>query len=267
MHLMYVDESGDTGVPSAGSPTTLFCLSGVVVHELAWQDTIKQLLQFRRWLKRRHGIFLEVELHSAEMINKPAKLHQSLRSLRKHERLAVIRQFANEIAKLSNVSIINVVLDKTQGIPSADDAFNYAWTSLFQRFENTIDYKNFPGPSNSHERGIIFPDDTDGEKLRTLLSRMRINNPLKINLGSGATTHVNRPVRFLIEDPVVRNSAESYLIQVADCSAYLLKQSLQPGSFMRRHGGNAYFQRLKPVLCVAASRKDPAGLGIVRLPT
>lgn len=266
MYLMYVDESGDTGLPSAGSPTTLFCLSGVVVHELAWKDSIAQLLQFRRWLRRQHGIPQEAELHTAEMISKPSKLHASLRSIAKHRRLAVIRQFANEIAQLRDISIINVALDKTRGIPSADDAFNYAWTSLFQRFENTIDQKNFPGQSNPKERGIIFPDDTDGAKLKDLLGKMRINNLLKINLGSGKSIRINRPVRFLIEDPVVRDSTESYLIQVADCAVFLLKQSLQPSNYMRRHGGNAYFQRLQPVLCIAASRKDPAGMGIVRLP-
>lgn len=263
---MYVDESGDTGLPSVGSPTALFCLSGVFVHELAWRDTIEQLLQFRRWLYRRYAIPQEAELHTAEMINKPGKLHPSLSSLAKHERLAIIRQFANEISQLRDISIINVVLDKMRGIPSSDDVFNYAWTSLFQRFENTIDQKNFPGTPNPQERGLVFPDDTDGGKLKDLLGKMRINNLLKINLGSGASTRINRPVRFLIEDPVVRDSTQSYLIQVADCSAYLLKQSLQPSSYMRRHGGNAYFQRLVPVLCIAASRKDPLGLGIVRLP-
>lgn len=266
MYLMYVDESGDCGLPSKGSPTTLFCLSGVVVHELAWKDTIGQLLQFRRWLRRQHGIPQEAELHTAEMINKPSKLHASIRSLQKHQRLAVIRQFANEIAQLRDINIINVVLDKSRGIPSADDAFNYAWTSLFQRFENTIDQKNFAGQSNPQERGIIFPDDTDGGKLKDLLAKMRVNNLLKINLGSGASTRVNRPVRFLIEDPVVRDSTQSYLIQVADCAAFLLKQSLQPSKYMQKNGGNAYFQRLQPVLCLAASRKDPQGLGIVRIP-
>jgi len=34
---MYVDESGDSGLPSDGSPTRYFCLSGLVVHELRWQ--------------------------------------------------------------------------------------------------------------------------------------------------------------------------------------------------------------------------------------
>ena len=175
---MYVDESGDCGLPSGGSPTTLFCLAGVVVHELAWQDTINQILQFRRWLKRKYGVFLEAELHTAEMISKTKKLHASLRSLNKHSRLAIIRNFADEIARMRDVNIISIVLDKSRGVATPEDVFNYAWCSLFQRFENTIDYKNFRGPFNPQERGIVFPDDTDGGKLKQLLARMRLSNRL-----------------------------------------------------------------------------------------
>ncbi len=56
MYLMYVDESGDCGMPADGSPSNLFCLSGVVIHELAWRDTIAELLRFRRWLKGRYRL-------------------------------------------------------------------------------------------------------------------------------------------------------------------------------------------------------------------
>lgn len=68
---------------------------------------------------------------------------------------------------------------------------------------------------------------------------------------------------MIIEDPVVRDSQHSYLIQAADCAVFLLKQYVQPSAFMKRHGGNAYFKRLDPVLCKQASNKDPEG--IVRL--
>jgi len=266
MYLMYVDESGDCGLPSGGSPSTLFCLAGVVVHELAWQDTINQLLQFRRWLRSKYGIPQEAELHTAEMISKPKKLHASIQTLSKHARLAIIRNFADEIARLRDVNVISVVLDKAHGVATPEDVFNYAWCSLFQRFENTIDYKNFRGPSNPQERGIVFPDDTDGGKLKQLLTRMRVSNRLKINLGHGASTLIDRPIRLVVEDPINRDSSQSYLIQVADCAVFLLKQYMQPNSYMKQSGGNAYFKRLDPVLCKAASKKDPDKMGIVRLP-
>lgn len=264
MYLMYVDESGDCGMPSEGSPSRLFCLSGLVVHELRWRDTMTQLLNFRHWLKRRYKVYLEDELHASDMIAKPSKVAPSLQRLAKHERLAIVRNFADELATLSDVSIINVVVDKASGkVPNKDEVFRWAWYSLFQRFENTIRYQNFPGPKNADDRGMVLPDATDGQKLKRFLETMRSRNQLKIRQQSGAFVYQNVPIRVIIEDPVVRDSRHSYLIQAADCAAFLLKQSIQPSSYMKRHGGNAYFRRLDPVLCKHASRTDPEG--VVRL--
>jgi hypothetical protein len=135
MYLMYVDESGDCGMPSAGSPSTLFCLSGLVVHELRWRDTMSQLLSFRHWLKGRYKVYLDDELHAAEMIAKPSKIAPSLQRLSKHERLAIIRNFADEIAALSDVSIINVVVDKRSGrVPNKDEVFRRAWYDPLPEF-------------------------------------------------------------------------------------------------------------------------------------
>ena len=173
MYLMYADESGDCGMPADGSPCRYFCLSGVVVHETRWQDTINDILQFRRNLKLRYGVFLEAELHSAEMIGRGKHLDASLQKLMKHERLAIIRQFADMLAGLSGISIINVVIDKNGKVPDKARVFQWAWYSLFQRFENTIRYRNFPGPESQHERGIVFPDNTDGGRLTRFLTQMR----------------------------------------------------------------------------------------------
>ncbi len=266
MYIMYVDDSGDCGLPSEGSPSSLFCLSGLVVHELRWKDTLSQLAGFRRWLRDSYKINIEDELHTAEMINKPSRLALSLQNLRKYQRLAVIRHFADAIATLSDVNIINVVVDKhLSRWPSKDEIFRRAWYCLFQRFENTIRYQNFPGPKNADDRGIIFPDNTDGQKLARFLDNMRLHNQLYVRENSGSYYFKDEPIRTIIEQPILRDSRESYFLQAADCAAFLLKQSIEPSSFMKKHGGNAYFNRLSPVLCRKASEKDPKGLGIVRL--
>ena len=263
MYLMYVDESGDCGMPADGSPSRFFCLAGAVVHELRWLDTMEQLLTFRRWLKGRYKVYLDDELHAADMLNKPSKTATSLQRLRKHERLAIIRHFADEIARLSDVRLINVVVDKHGRAPNKDEVFRWAWYSLFQRFENTIRNRNFPGSTISDDRGLVLADDTDGDKLRRYLNEMRLKNPLKTRQAHGVAVCEDRPIKVIVEDPILRDSRESYLIQVADCAAFLLKQSLDPSSFMRQHGGNAYFKRLDAVLCKHACNKHP--LGIVRL--
>jgi hypothetical protein len=119
---------------------------------------LSELIGFRRWLKRRYKIFLEDELHHAELINKPSKLAVSLQSLKKHERLAILRHHADQLARLSDLSVINVVVDKATGkLPDKEAVFRGAWYRLFQRFENTIQYRNFPGPKNPSERGLVFP--------------------------------------------------------------------------------------------------------------
>lgn len=173
MYLMYVDESGDCGLPANGSCTNLFCLSGLVVHELRWRDVLADLAAFRRQLWQQFRINIEDDLHAGDMINKPSSLAAPLRSL---------------------------------------------W-----------------------------------------------NNPLKVRHPAGGFICDNQPIRVVIEDPILRDSRESYFIQAADCVAYLLKQSIEPCGYMKKHGGNAYFKRMESVLCKHASRKDPLGFGVVRL--
>ena len=46
MYLMYVDESGDVGL--VNSPTRYFVLVGLVLHELRWQQTKDELINFRQ---------------------------------------------------------------------------------------------------------------------------------------------------------------------------------------------------------------------------
>jgi hypothetical protein len=263
MYIMYVDESGDNGMPKDGSPSRYYCLSGVVVHEIYWQKTINELLAFRKSLRTQFGIPIDTEIHS-QMIAKPGKSHPSFQCLKRHQRLEVMRLFANKISGLSEIRIINIVVDKQNKVKSSDEVFRWAWYSLFQRFENTIRMKNFIGPPDHEERGIVFPDSTDGARLRRFLTDMRKNNHIKFPVIGGLRT-INDPIQVLIEDPVMRDSRVSYLIQVADCAAFLLKQHIDPSSYMRTSGGKAYFKRLEPVFCKEASRKDAEGYGIVKL--
>lgn len=264
MFLMYVDESGDTGT-AATSPTRYFCLTGLVVHELRWAESMRSLLSFRHWLKSEYKVFLDDELHAGDMINKPGRCPARLAGLAKHQRLAIIRHHADQLARMPDIRLINVVLDKQYAKEkTADEVFRRAWYALFQRFENTILRHNFPGTSNEQDRGLVFTDQTDAHVLKRHLEQMRVRNPLFIRQRSGSYATVDEPIRLLIEDPVSRDSKHSFFVQAADCAAYLFKQHLEPSAYIRKHGAHAYFPpRLKPVLCLAASRTDE--LGVVRL--
>ena len=70
MYLMYVDESGDIGL--SGSPTRYFVLTGLVLHELRWRQTLDELIGFRRELKADFGLKLREEIHAS-----PSKFSRS----------------------------------------------------------------------------------------------------------------------------------------------------------------------------------------------
>ena len=128
MYLMYVDESGDAG--AAGS--SYFALSALVIHDSQWRTFVTQMLAFRRSMKVLHGIPIRSEIHAYEYIRKPP-----VPGMKPHERLAVLRNFLDEIAKQHYISIPNIVVTKA-GKPSGFDVLDVAWRTLFQRFENTL---------------------------------------------------------------------------------------------------------------------------------
>jgi len=253
MYLMFVDESGDTGL--VGSPTDFFVLSGLVVHESRWKDVIQKLLEYRQAMKLKFGLKLREEIHASELINKPGPLAR----LQKHQRLEILRDFADALVSIQDICLLNVVVDKTSKLPPYD-VFQHAWTALIQRFENTINYRNFPG-NFSGQSGMLLCDHTDDKKLTALVRRMRNYNPIPNQLQHGPG-YRNIGLRMVIEDPVFRESDKSQFIQAVDMCAYLLQQQNKPSKFIKKKGGHNYFNRLSPICCAVASQNTH---GIVRL--
>lgn len=247
MYLMYVDESGDPGLNN--SPTPYFVLSGMVVHETKWRDLSDKFILFRKRLHQIYGLPLRKEIHASEYINR------SILNIAKHDRLAIIRNFIDEIASTPYISITNVVIDK-RGKPNDYDVFDNAWRTLFQRFENTLNHSNFP-ENHGDQRGMVFTDNTDGEKLKKIMRKMSAYNPVP-NTGGGG--YRNMPVFNIIEDPFSKDSMESYFIQAVDVCAFSLYQKLNPNSYIRRKGAKNYFDRLDGVLNQSASRSNSQGI-------
>lgn len=256
MFLMYVDESGDPGL--INSPTRYFVLTGLVMHELRWHEYLNRLIDFRQRMRTTYGLKLREEFHSSHLISSPGVLAQRIR---RNDRLSMIRNYADELAQMTDLNIINIVVDKSTK-PAGYDVVESAWTTLLQRFENTISHRNFVGPQNSDERGIVLSDRSDEKKITGLIRRRRRYNPVPHSrqVGSG---YRNLPSQYVVEDAVFRDSRDTYFIQSSDLSAYLLYQYLSPNAYFKKTNAKGYFLRLIPVLCKRASKTDP--LGIVRL--
>ena len=252
MYFMYVDESGDSGV--APGATRYFCLSGMVVHEVYWRDVLDKIKDFRVTMRDVYGLKIRQEIHAAAFIG---RVKEEI-NIPRHKRLSILRNFADELANIPPISFTNIVLDKEHKDNDLD-VFSYAWRVLFQRFENTMRYRNFANPGNKVDYGIVFCDDTEGKKLNKIMRRMNVYNPVpnQIQYGQG---YRDMPIKYIIEDPILRNSEHSYFIQAADLCAYLLYQKYHPNAYFKKKGATNYFNRLAPVLNVRASSKNPLGI-------
>ena len=255
MYLMYVDESGDSGITN--SPTRYFVLTGIVVHELRWNDYLSRVIDYRKRIRNSFGLLLRDEIHSAKMLNKPGELVR----IKRNDRLSIIKYFVNELALMQDLSIINVVVDK-EGKAGDYDVLGNAWKALVQRFSNTMSHRNFPGPANADDRGLIIPDMSEVKKITEIIRKMRRYNPIP-NQNEYGQGYRNLLVTNFVEDPYFKDSRKSYFIQAADVAAFVLYQSICPSSYMKKKSGQNFFKRLKGVLCTAASNNDPDG--IVRL--
>lgn len=257
MYLMYVDESGDTGL--TGSPTSFFALTGLVVHEAEWRQFVTRLLSFRKTLRSVYALPMRSEIHAVDFVNHQIKSVGG-GAITRHDRLSILRNTIDEIAKIPYISLTSVIVDKARK-PSTYDIFSNAWETLFQRFENTMTHGNFFG-GHSKSYGMVITDATAGTKLLRMVRRMSIINhiPHDARYGHGSR---NIPIVKIIEDPHGKDSAESLPLQMCDVAAYFLHQKFKPNKYIQRQKAQDYYDRLLPVLNTNASRRNK--FGIVRL--
>lgn len=248
---MYVDESGDVGLNN--SPTRYFVLSAIVIHELRWRQTLESLVEFRKFLRDTKGLKLRDEIHCTELLNKPGELIR----IKRNDRLDIIKKCIDWLNIQSDVNVFSVVVDKHG---RHDDIFELAWNTLVMRFENTLSNKNFSGPCNTDDKGIILSDNTEGQKLRRLIRKMRHYNTIPNKTGVYASGYRNLRINSVIEDPIFRDSKFSFLHQMNDVLAYCIKQKYFPNAYMKKKGGNNFYKRLDKVVVKEVTSKNDFGI-------
>lgn len=231
---MYVDESGDTG--TVNSNTDHFVLSALVLHESEWLNILDDLILFRRGIKAKYGLKMKDEIHTYEFVTgRPNLSPQIPRNIR----LDLLKSCMKWLASRNDISIVTVMCLKG----TRDDVFNFTWKALIQRFDNTLKYANFPG-GHGGQKGMLLSDDTDA-KLTGLIREMRRFNPVPSMITGFAARDMR--LKAVVEDPVFRDSAHSYLHQMADVVAYFGRQYYEPNRYVRRKGARTFYNIIQPV--------------------
>jgi hypothetical protein len=206
MYLCYMDESGDTGV-SPGSPTPTYTVAAVLVHETHWVRLFEDLIGFRRYLRGAFGLRMRAEIKATQLIRGSGPWSEL--GLGEEVRKRIYRSLLRFQGKSGGVLTYAVVVDKSKRA-SPDDVRDRAWRFAFQRIERTMNDRD--------ERVMLMPDSGQYHWIRKLAREMRRFSMPGSMLGTGA---LERPMlKVLIDDPVERESHESYFIQLADLNAY-----------------------------------------------
>lgn len=205
MWIAYVDESGDSGV--RGSRT--YSLGCVLVRASDWAATFDGLLGFRRDLRANFGLRMRDEVKANFLIRGSGPFRRL--GLSDRARSAIYRQHLRLVPKIE-LGAFAVVIDKTPFFardPGAEVA-DTAWLFLLQRLERKSTVSNY-GPI------LIIHDDGANLRIRTLARKARRAGTAGSRFGQGS---LSRPFRDLLDDPVPRDSTQSFFLQLADLVAY-----------------------------------------------
>lgn len=237
MYIMYVDESGDPG--PINSPTKHFYLSAIIVHEAYWLNMLDDLIIFKKSLNVRYKLLFKEEIHASVFLGgRQTTRHK----INRYDKLDLLKKCLDWLGARTDISIMTVKVDKSVN----KDPFERAWQLLLQRFENTLLHKNFPGPFNN-DKGMVFSDNTNGQKLIKLVRQMRRYNPIP-NMQRYGGGFRNIPLRSIIEDPNFRDSKHALFLQMVDVSVYFAKQYFEPNAYILKKGARTFYGRLNAVI-------------------
>jgi hypothetical protein len=211
MYFAYIDESGDPGLK--GSKT--FTLACLLLEDRNWLAAFDGLLESRRQLRLHYGLPVRAEVKANHILGNrgafaPIKLTEAAR-------LKIYRRFITVQAQLGiKTFAIMIRKDVLPTGTSVGPRFK-AWDFLLQRLER------FSTKNGVHV--MIVHDEGEGILVRSLARKSRRAGIAGQTFGFG---QLKRPFKLLLDDPISRDSKQSYFVQLADLNAYAAFRRLYP---------------------------------------
>jgi len=258
MHLAYADESGDDGFPAYSSP--LFVLTTIYLRYLQWKPSFERLHALRQQLRRDFGIPVKVELHAKQFLL--GKNPYRSFDLTPATRVEIVERHCDVIGAL-DCRIVNAVIVKPRITVADYDVLDWAVKVAVQRLENDL-----KPAIRSESRFLLITDPGRVGKMRTTTRRLQRINYIPSKFGPAP---YRAEIQSMIEDPLPKDSKESFFVQAADLVAYVVYlyglTVTGAGKFSNRMPSEvtaarvvSWLERLKPSLNLEAARADPFGV-------
>jgi len=240
MLFAYLDESKEQN--------SFFVYSALVVNGDRWPIAFDKVKEFRRRLRAEHGIYMAKELHASEFAAGKGQI--SDRVLDKPTRAEIFKQVLTFIATAKEFAIMSSV--------------NQFQDRAFERLMNRV---NRTAEARKNHKVLLICDEGEERQVTREIRRMRVHNFIPSNRGFWAgigRTSKNIPLSQFVEDPIFKDSSQSYFIQLVDFCAYALLRSERPLPSKTALGYDKMYEILRPICQPVNNRADHRGLGIIR---
>ena len=202
--ITYFDETGDDGNNTMSSDT--FVLTSMNMFAEKWQDNYDIMKTAKRKLRQKYDFPFSVEIHTRYLVTDKNPYHAYNWS--PYTKRNILRDITKVIASM-DVSVVNVVIDKTKIQRSDYPVLKNALMYNIQRIENT---------SHGEWNYMIITDPGRTGAMRKTAREIRAYNPIPSHTGG----YRNLPVEYMIEDILEKDSDESFFIQVCDFISYFV---------------------------------------------
>lgn len=238
MWFVYFDESKENNS---------FCVySALIVDTAHWNDAFGAVKELRRQLKRDYGIYIGKELHAWKFAAGKGRI--SDRVINKRDRAIIFRNILRFIATSGYFRIISSVN-----------------TNEFYAFDRIMNRINRAAEADEKHALMIFDEGQEAQFTKRI-RRMRVHNHIPSRLGAWGDGEATRNITVdrIIEDPVFKQSHNSYFIQLVDFCAYALLRMERPIASRSSLGYDDMYEELRPAVNLLANRRDHRNLGIIR---
>lgn len=161
------------------------------------------------------------------------------------ERWKLIEDFCYTIGNGTKCTIIAVVLDKRSSDLKPSEYTTEIVTKLYQAFNHFL--------NNKREHGLVFFDRANEKKISTHVRKL-------LSIGVSDQSVEIEEMKWILEDPVYKNSADSMFIQSADAIAYTIKEKEFPQAARKKFNADLIFKRKLLNNCYKSHVSDDDGI-------
>lgn len=258
MRIVYYDESGDDGFPEYSSP--LFCLTANYMHYLSWKENYEVILDFRKKLKSDFNFPIKTEMHTKYFLLDKSPYREL--KIVNDDKKQIISLFCQLISQL-DLKVINTVIVKPKLSKIDFEVLDIALTYSIQRIDNDLG-----SGSNPHDRFMVITDPGRVGKMRKTTRKIQRINFIPSKFSS---SQYRKEIKYLIEDPLPKDSKESFFIQISDLISYLISLysivNLEIADFPNRLKNYVEFDDvkewlnlLKPIFNLKAAKTNEFGI-------